>query len=90
MKGGLQGWKAQKSILLRARCAGVTCPVCGKILFRCTASNAEIQCHKCHSDLAIEVAGSRITVTETADRCGGSTEGMARRVKSYKQCLEQG
>ena len=83
MKGGLQGWKAQKKYI-------VTCPVCGKILFRCTASNAEIQCHKCHSDLAIEVAGSRITVTETADRCGGSTEGMARRVKSYKQCLEQG
>ena len=39
----------------------VTCPVCGKILFRCTASNAEIQCHKCHSDLTIEVEGSRIT-----------------------------
>ena len=35
----------------------VTCPVCGKILFRCTASNAEIQCHKCHSDLTIEVEG---------------------------------
>ena len=81
MKGGLQGWKAQKSILLRARCAG---------RFYFAVSNAEIQCHKCHSDLAIEVAGSRITVTETADRCGGSTEGMARRVKSYKQCLEQG
>ena len=79
LKGGLQGWKAQKSILLRARCAG-----------RFYFSNAEIQCHKCHSDLTIEVEGSRITVTETADRCGGSTEGMARRVKSYKQCLEQG
>ena len=71
----------------------VYCYVLGvreEILFRCTASNAEIQCHKCHSDLTIEVEGSRITVTETADRCGGSTEGMARRVKSYKQCLEQG
>ena len=52
MKGGLQGWKAQKSILLRARCAGRFYFAVQRVMRRYSAINVT-------GDLTIEVEGSR-------------------------------
>ena len=45
----------------------VVCPVCGRILFRSSGSDAEIQCCKCRSELAVEVSGGKVVVSETLE-----------------------
>ena len=40
----------------------VTCPICGKELFRTVASDTDITCSKCRNDLYVMVNGGIMTV----------------------------
>ena len=59
----------------------VTCPVCGKILFRASNSDADVQCSKCNSALSVEVEEGRVTVVEMLSE--QQSQEMAKRALAY-------
>lgn len=61
----------------------VTCPVCGKVLFKSAESDAELQCYKCHSNLTVEVENGRVTVVEI----NGTDIGEAERLAAYQKSI---
>lgn len=40
----------------------VSCPICGKQIFRASNTNAELSCPKCNSELSCTVSGAMVSV----------------------------